>query len=272
MQISPTARPPEGDWLGTPFLRFERKGGYAILTMDRPHKNNAITAAMYFGIRYAIARVNQDATLAGMLLTGVGDHFAPGGDLGHDPEDAWTNFDLLGTDLTPFRTFRESAKPVVCAVNGMAQGGGMMFAMLADVSVASDKATFRAPELLRGIADCWYGQILPRQVGPARARDLLITGRTLSAAEAADWGVVARVVPHEKCLEEAIEVLKQCIRSEPRARHEVKRVMDGFYGDPRTFEFSASCYSAEAKEGFMAFKERRSPSWVPEPLRVADRL
>ena len=70
-----------------------------------------------------------------------------------------------------------SRKPVVCAVNGLAQGGGLMIAMLADVTVASDRATFRAPELFRGIADTNYGQILPRQIGPARARDMLMTGR-----------------------------------------------------------------------------------------------
>jgi enoyl-CoA hydratase/carnithine racemase len=272
MTTTTSPRPPEGDWLGTPYLRFERKDGYALLTIDRPHKCNALTGAMYFGFRYAIQLVEKDPTLGGLLITGTGDYFAPGGDLGKDPEDWWTDFNLLGTDVTPFRAVRESSKPIVCAVNGVAHGGGMQIAMLADVSVASEKATFRAPELLRGIADVWYGQILPRQVGPARARDIMITGRTLTAAEATDWGVVARMVPHERLMEEAIEVLKACIRSAPNARQEVKRVMDDFYGNPRTAEFNASCFSEEMAEGFRAFKERRSPSWVPEGLRVEGRL
>ncbi len=106
---------------------------------------------------------------------------------------------------------------MVCAVNGLAQGGGLMIAMLADVTVASDRATFRAPELFRGIADTNYGQILPRQVGPARARDLLLTGRTLvTAAEAEDWGLVARVVPHDELLAEARDALGLVLSHRPR--------------------------------------------------------
>jgi enoyl-CoA hydratase len=75
-------RPPEGDWLGTPHLTFRREGPFAIVTLDRPEARNAMTPAMYFGIRYAVSRVNGDADLAGLLITGTGDVFAPGGDLG----------------------------------------------------------------------------------------------------------------------------------------------------------------------------------------------
>ena len=127
--------------------------------------------------------------------------FIPGGDLGGDNTDGWADLPrLLGMDNTPFDAIRRSPKPVVCAVNGLAQGGGLMIAMLADVTVASDRATFRAPELFRGIADTNYGQILPRQVGPARARDMLLTGRTRDARpKPRTWGLVARVVPHDEC-------------------------------------------------------------------------
>jgi len=75
-------RPPEGDWLGTPYLTFRRDGPFAIVTLDRPEARNAMTPAMYFGIRYAVSRVHGDADLAGLLITGTGDVFAPGGDLG----------------------------------------------------------------------------------------------------------------------------------------------------------------------------------------------
>jgi enoyl-CoA hydratase len=164
-------RPPEGDWLGTPYLRFERTGPLAIVTVDRPEARNAMTPAMYFGVRYAVDHVNADHELAGMLLTGAGDVFIPGGDMGGDNIDGWGDLPrLLGIDTTAFDAIRRSPKPVVAAVNGIAQGGGLMMAMLSDVAVASDRATFRAPELFRGIADTNYGQILPRQIGPARAR------------------------------------------------------------------------------------------------------
>lgn len=75
-------RPPEGDWLGTPYLRFERQGPIAVCTIDRPDARNALSPAMYFGIRYAVGRLNEDPDLAGLVLTGTGDVFAPGGDMG----------------------------------------------------------------------------------------------------------------------------------------------------------------------------------------------
>jgi enoyl-CoA hydratase/carnithine racemase len=70
-----TGHPPEGDWLGTPYLRFERQGSLALVTVDRPEARNAMTAAMYFGLRYAVDRVNRDDGLAGLLVTGAGDVF-----------------------------------------------------------------------------------------------------------------------------------------------------------------------------------------------------
>ena len=117
--------------------------------------------------------------------------FIPGGELGGRSArrlgrcstcSAWTS--------CPFDAVRRSLKPIVCAVNGICQGGGMMIAMLSDVAVASERATFRAPELFRGIADTHYAHILPRQIGPARARDMLLTGRKIDAATALEWGLV----------------------------------------------------------------------------------
>jgi enoyl-CoA hydratase len=190
-------RPPDGDWLGTPYLTFKREGAFAICTLDRPAARNAMTPAMYFGIRYAISRVNADPELAGLLITGTGDVFAPGGDLGQGGEDDWMDFaSTLGMDVTPFDVLRQSPKPVVAAVNGLCQGGGLQIAMCSDLAVVSERATFRVPELFRGIADTYYSQMLARLIGPVRTRDLMFTGRTLSAAEAQDWGMVARVVPH----------------------------------------------------------------------------
>ncbi len=93
-------------------------------------------------------------------------------------------------DTTPFEAIRNSRKPIVSAVNGICQGGGLLMAMLSDVTVASEETTFRAPELYRGIADMGYAAFLPAQIGPARARDLLFTGRTLDAEEACAWGLV----------------------------------------------------------------------------------
>jgi enoyl-CoA hydratase/carnithine racemase len=228
---------------------------------------------MYFGVRYAIDHVNRDPDLAGLLLTGTGDVFVPGGDLGGANEDGWADLPmLLGMDNTPFDAVRRSVKPVVTAINGLCQGGGLMIAMLCDVAIASDRATFRAPELLRGIADTNYAQVLPRQIGPARARDMLLTGRQLDAATAVDWGIVARMVPHDDLLAEAHAALAACCRTAPGARAAAKKTFNDYYGQYDRMAMDASLSSAESVEGFRAFKERRSPSWVPEAFRADGRL
>jgi enoyl-CoA hydratase/carnithine racemase len=265
-------RPPEGDWLGTPYLRFERHGPLAHVVVDRPEMRNALSPAMYFGLRYAVYHVNADDSLAGMLLCGTGDVFMPGGDMGGRNDDGWADLPrLLGMDNTPFDAIRRSPKPIVCAVNGLAQGGGLMIAMLADVAVASDRATFRAPELLRGIADTNYAQVLPRQIGPARARDMLLTGRAVTAAEAEAWGLVARVVPHDRLMAEATDALAWCCRTAPEARLAAKRTFHEYYGHYDRMAMDRSLSGPEMVEGFRAFKEHRSPSWVADGMKTDER-
>lgn len=268
-----TTGPPRGDWLGTPHLRFERHGPLARCVIDRPERRNALTGAMYFGIRYAVHRVDTDPELAGLLITGTGDVFAPGGDLGRGGEDQWGPvLGILGMDSTPFDALRQSVKPVVSAVNGLCQGGGLVIAMLSDVSVVSDRATFRVPELFRGIADTHYAHLLARQVGPARARDLMLTGRQLDAEEAVAWGLVSRVVPHDRLVEQSTAALEQCCRTAPGARGDVKRTFDQYYGLYDRIGMAASLRGDEAVEGYRAFAERRSPAWVDPRLRVDGRL
>jgi enoyl-CoA hydratase len=270
-QIS--ARPPEGDWLGTPFVRFERHGRLAHCIVDRPEARNAMTGAMYFAVRYAVDVVNADPELSGMILTGTGDVFIPGGDLGSTTVDDWGGVTrLLGMDTTPFEAIRNSRKPIVSAVNGICQGGGLLMAMLSDVTVVSERATFRAPELYRGIADTGYAAYLPAQIGPARARDLLFTGRKLDAQEACDWGLVTRVVPHDQLLDESVNVLGAVCRTAPQARTAVKRIINENYGHYDRMSMDESLAGPECLEGWLAFKERRSPSWVPEELRQEGRL
>jgi enoyl-CoA hydratase/carnithine racemase len=266
-------QPPRGDWLGTAYLRFERHGAFGWCIVDRPERRNAMTPAMYFGVRYASNHVDEDNDLAGLLITGTSDVFIPGGDLGGANEDGWADLSrLLHMDVTPFEALRQARKPVVSAVNGLCQGGGLVIAMLSDVAVVSDRATFRVPELYRGIADTHYAQILSRHIGAARTRDLMFTGRTLDADEAVDWGLVARVVPHDDLLEAATEVLIACARTAPGARRDVKRTLDGFYGLYDRIGMAASVRGPEAREGYLAFKERRPPDWIHPELRPDERL
>lgn len=267
-------RPPDGDWLGTPYLSFQRQGPIGICTIDRPEARNAMTPAMYFGIRYAVGLVNGDPDLAGLLITGTGDVFAPGGDMtGGGGVDDWITFGAaLGMDVTPFDAVRTSAKPVVSAVNGLCQGGGMQIALCSDLSVVSERATFRVPELFRGYADTYYSQMLVRLIGPVRTRDLMFTGRVLSAQEALDWGLVTRVVAPADLLDVARDLLAQTCRTAPRARNVIKSSIDNYLGLYDRIGMTSSLMDAEAREGVRAFKERRSPDWVHPELRTEGRL
>ena len=161
---SPRGRRPVRDDLGTPHLRLEREGPIAWCVIDRPSARNAFTPAMYYGLERAVYLVDTDPDLGALVITGVGDVFAPGGDLGGRREEGEATPDALGPDVLPFLAIRDSPAPVIAAVNGICQAGGLLVAMMADVAVASDLATFRVPELLRGIPDATYA------AGPARPR------------------------------------------------------------------------------------------------------
>jgi len=173
---------------------------------------------MYFGIGYAIHRVEADDDLAGLVITGTGDVFAPGGDLGGGGGEAWMDFGSLPmAALTPYDALRTSTKPIVAAVNGLAQAGGVQIALCSDMAVVSDRATFRVPELFRGIADTYFSQMLARIIGPVRTRDLMMTGRTLTAQEALQWGLVSRVVLTIGCSTPRRKFCRNA--QEPRLRH-----------------------------------------------------
>src|SRR5271165_7023003 len=112
---------------------------------------------------------------------------------------------------------RDSRAPVVAAVNGICQAGGLLIAMMADIAVASDRATFRVPELLRGIPDATYAAALPAHVGMAVARDLLLSARPFDAAEAQRIGLISRVVPHDELRTAALQAANEVLRTAPAA-------------------------------------------------------
>jgi enoyl-CoA hydratase/carnithine racemase len=259
--------------LGTPHLRWERLGGTVWLTLDRPDRRNAMTANMYFGIRRAIDRLNQSSNLHALVITGTGDVFAPGGDLGGQHDDGDVDYGaLLGTAALPFDAIRESRKPIVAMVNGLCMGGGLLIAMLADVAVASDRAVFAAPELRRGVADAYHAAILPEQVGIAVARDMLFTGRRLNATEALSHGLIARIATHDELRVETDRVLHDLLLSAPRARTALKRLINARYGSVDKITFDESLAGDEAIEGFTAFVEKRAPSWAPDDTGASDRV
>jgi enoyl-CoA hydratase/carnithine racemase len=255
----------EHDELGTSGLRFEREGSIAWCVIDRPEARNALTPGMYYGIKRAVHRVNTAPDLAALIITGAGDVFAPGGDLGGRSEPDDNVPDAGGPDILPFLAVRDSRAPVIAAINGICQGGGLLIAMMADIAVASDRATFRVPELLRGIPDATYAALLPAHIGVAVARDLILSARRFDAAEAVRLGVISRVVPHDELRSAAMGAAREVLQTAPDARVHVKRMLNEHYGtiDYPTM-FWALEHSAEPREGMQAFMEKRQPNWVPD--------
>src|SRR5262249_59211294 len=120
------------DALGTSGLRLEREGSVAWCIIDRPAARNALTPGMYYGVRRAVHLVNSDPDLAALVITGTGDVFAPGGDLGGRSETGESFPPELGPDLLPFLAISNSRAPVIAAVHGICQGGRLLIAMMSD--------------------------------------------------------------------------------------------------------------------------------------------
>jgi len=147
-------------------------------------------------------------------------------------------------------------------VNGMCQGGGLNMVLTSDLALASARATFRAPELLRGVADCFLGARLASRVGLARAKYLLFTAQPLTAAEALAVGLVARVVPHDELEGAVAETVGWVRQTAPGARRALKRDLNRQLPPIDFAMFAESLASDEVREGFAAFVEKRPPAWV----------
>lgn len=254
--------------LGTRNLRLEAEGPILICTIDRPNARNALTPAMYFGIKRAVHFVNSQQQYRALVITGSGDVFAPGGDLGGRYEEGDQRVpEGLAYECLPFVSIRESAAPVIAAVNGICQAGGLLIAMMADVAVVSERATFRVPEVLRGIIDATYAAVLPAHVGMAQARDLLLSARPIDAAEAHRIGLVSRLVRHEDLRAEAIKAACEILKGAPECRAHMKRMLNQQYAriDYETM-FASLRHGSEPREGMAAFMEKRLPNWIPADL------
>ena len=246
-------------------MRWERRDAVAWVTIDRPERRNALTSNMYFGIRRAVDRVNASRSIHALVITGTGDVFAPGGEMGGQHDDGDLDMGaLLGTGAVPFDAIRDSRKPVIAAVNGLCMGGGLLITMLSDVAIASEQATFGAPELRRGVADAYHAAILPEHVGIAIARDMLFTGRRLTAREAERHGLVARVVPHDQLVPTTEAVVRDLLLAAPRAAYGTEAADERPVRPDRQDHVRRVGQRRRGDGGIPAFVEKRTPSWVPD--------
>lgn len=250
--------------LGSRHLRATREDGVLRVVLDRPERRNACTIEMYHGIKKAAVVAERDPTVDVLVITGNGDHFCVGGEMGGRHEGAsHLDRETDGLDLTPFVQLERCPKLVLVAVNGTCQGGGLVMTLMSDLAIAADRATFRVPELLRGVADCYLGARLASRVGVARAKWLLFTAQPFSAGDALGMGLVARVVPHAALEAAVAETIAQVRETAPRARTLLKRDLNRHLPPLDLPMFAESLAGDEVREGFAAFLEKRPPRWSP---------
>jgi enoyl-CoA hydratase/carnithine racemase len=248
--------------LGSKFLEGTLDQGVLRVVINRPERKNACTIEMYHGLKKAAVLADKDPEVDALLLAGAGDVFCVGGEMGGQHEgSAPIDRETDGLDLLPFRQIEACSKIVVAMVNGMCQGGGLNMVLCSDVAVASERATFRAPELLRGVADPFLPARLPSRVGLAWAKYLLFTAAVIDAATAERIGLVARVLPHAELAPHVEWILEQIRLTGPSARAAVKQDMNRRLPPFDMTMFSASLRSSEVTEGFRAFVEKRPPRW-----------
>ncbi len=248
--------------LGSKYLAASIKKRVMHVRINRPERRNAITQDMYRGLKRACIITDGNPELDALCITGAGDVFAVGGDMsGVSEGDEALDHELDPTDHFPFRHLEQCRKVVLAAVNGTCYAGGLNLILFSDVCIASDKARFRAPELLRGAPDPWISSRLVDFVGLAAAKYLLFTGAVINAREAASIGLVGKVVPHAD-LEKAVQkALDEICRTAPKARAMVKDDINRRLPVPDVNMFRRAILSEEMVEGFRAFLEKRDPEW-----------
>ncbi len=247
----------------------QRDGRVGIVTIDRPQARNALSSGVMRAVLAAVREWDASPEVGAIVIQGAGAHFAAGADIremaGYDFAEAFAG-DLFAAweGLARVRT------PLVAAVRGAALGGGCELAMLCDVVVAGEGAVFGQPEVKLGLIPGMGGtQRLTRAIGPAKAMDMILTGRTIDAAEAERIGLVSRVVPDEAVLTEALAVaatiseysLPVVMLAKEAVAHAADSTLTAGTAHERRL-FHAAFATQDHAEGISAFLERRPPRFA----------
>ena len=253
------------------YILIETKDGVCTLTINRPESLNALNSALLTELEQAFHALGADPAVKVVILTGAGDKaFVSGGDIK----------EMLALDVAGAQAFSQNgqrlvlcleslSKPVLAAVNGYALGGGLELALACDFIYAAEKARFGLPEVTLGVLPGFGGtQNLARWIGPARAKELIFTGKILTAAEAHAWGLVNAVFPDAGLLERTRETAARIARNGSvavaHARQAIVRGLDqtkeeGFRTE--TELFAPLFATGDQKEGMQAFLEKRKPQF-----------
>ena len=253
------------------YLLYAVSDRIATITVNRPDKLNALSAAVIGELGQAIDQAVADPEVGGIILTGAGRAFVAGADIselaGQTPLSAVARA-TRGQQI--FGRYERSPKPVIAAVNGFALGGGCELAMACHLRIAGESAKFGQPEVKLGIIPGYGGtQRLPRLVGTGRALQLLMTAEIIDAAEALRIGLVNKVVPNDALIATATSMLQQMLANGPLAVRAcidaVVRGQDMSLGDALAYEaahFGTLSSTSDMREGMAAFLEKRLPSFT----------
>jgi 2-(1,2-epoxy-1,2-dihydrophenyl)acetyl-CoA isomerase len=258
-------------------LILEKKDAVAIVTFNRPRQMNAISDEINRILFPRILKeVNEDKAVRAVIITGTGDSFCAGADVGQLGQAALDGKlqDMLEPGGIPIGgdwvlPLYNLGKPVIAAVNGIAVGGGVSIAMLCDIRIASEKAAFNMAFVRRGLApDTGSSYIMPRLIGLAKTFEYLYTGAVVDASEALEVGLVSKVVPHDKLMEESLSLAGKIAKNPPLALAQIKKVIHhSMHNTPEQqlyFETYAQKYlfaTEDFKEGMMALFQKREPDF-----------
>ena len=261
--------------MGFETILFEREGGVARLTLNRPDRLNSFTVAMHGEVSEALASAAGDPDVRSVLLTGAGRGFCAGQDLGDRavaPGGAAVDLgDSVERYYAPLiRQLSTMAKPVICAVNGVAAGAGANIALACDIVIAARSAKFIQSFANIGlIPDSGGTWILPRLVGQARALGLALTGEPLAADKAESWGMIWKCVDDDVLMAEAGGVATRLASGATRGLAETKRLIRGAWLQPLDAELDLERdamrelgQSHDYQEGVAAFAAKRPPAFT----------
>jgi len=244
-------------------VEWRSDGPVGVATMNDPDRRNALSAELRGEMSRCWAEFEARDDLRVMIITGSGPAFCAGGDLADMPRDIKQAKVFLREVISWLATPERLAKPVIAAVNGLALGGGLELAIACDMVVASEQAQFGVPEALVGLAPGFAIVRLHRLIGPALAKELAFTGRRIGAKEARSLGLVNRVVPPEKLMDEARALADEVLRSAPLSVELVKAAMNRELGGPDlAYARDAMAHlfgTRDLAEGVDAFLGKRSP-------------
>nr|ANG83453.1 enoyl-CoA hydratase [Biston betularia] len=247
------------------------KKNVGIIQLYRPKALNALCKPLFVELGKAIKDFDADTSISAIIITGNEKAFAAGADIKEMQNNTYSDNQRAGF-LQEWEDVSNCGKPVIAAVNGFALGGGCELAMLCDIIYAGEKAKFGQPEINIGtIPGAGGTQRLPRYVGKSKAMEIVLTGNFIDAHEAEKMGLVSRVFPVDKLLEETIKLAERIGTHSPlivkMAKQAVNQAYETTLKSGLQFEksvFYGTFATADRKEGMTAFVEKRPPSFKNE--------